>query len=80
MVPGIFFKFDIEPILLTIREERGGFIALLVRIVNVVSGVLVGGGWCYQLMSWAREVAAGKRRRKSEGVIHGNEKMHEEDE
>ena len=80
MVPGVFFKFDIEPILLTIREERGGFIALLVRIVNVVSGVLVGGGWCYQLLTWAREIAAGKRRRQSEGMLHGNGKAHDEDE
>ncbi|KAL8708685.1 MAG: hypothetical protein Q9220_006510, partial [cf. Caloplaca sp. 1 TL-2023] len=37
-IPGIFFKFDIEPILLTVREERAGFLALVVRLVNVVSG------------------------------------------
>src|SRR5436190_8684297 len=40
MVPGIFFKFDIEPILLTVIAQRGGFLALIIRIVNVVSGVL----------------------------------------
>ena len=79
-VPGIFFKFDIEPILLTIREERGGFMALLVRVVNVISGVLVGGGWCYQLTGWAKEVAGGRRRRKSEGMIHGNGALNDEDE
>src|SRR6201989_2636065 len=38
--PGIFLKYDIEPILLVINEERGGFLALLVRLVNVISGVL----------------------------------------
>ncbi|KAG8526853.1 uncharacterized protein KY384_008282 [Bacidia gigantensis] len=79
-VPGIFFKFDIEPVLLTIREERGGFIQLVVRVVNVVSGVLVGGGWCYQLMGWARDVVSGKRKRKSEGMINGNASLHDEDE
>ena len=79
-VPGIFFKFDIEPILLTIREERGGFMALLVRVVNVVSGVLVGGGWSYQLLGWAREVLGGRQRRKSEGMINGNGSLHDEDE
>ena len=79
-IPGIFFKFDIEPILLTIREERGGLIALIVRVVNVVSGVLVGRGWCYQLLSWAKEVIWGKRRRKGEGMIHGNGSLHDEDE
>ena len=54
--------------------------ALLVRVVNVVSGVLVGGGWCYQLLGWAREVIGGRRRRKSEGVINGNGTLHDEDE
>ena len=79
MVPGIFFKFDIEPILLTIREERTGFTALVVRIVNVVSGVLVGGGWCYQLLGWGREVFSGRRRKKSEGMLHGNGSVEEDD-
>ena len=78
-VPGIFFKFDIEPILLTIREERGGLMALMVRIVNVVSGVLVGGGWCYQLMGWARNVMGGRKREKNQGMLHGNGSLHDED-
>ncbi|KAL9103544.1 MAG: hypothetical protein Q9163_001422 [Psora crenata] len=78
-VPGIFFKFDIEPILLTIRDERGGFMALVVRIVNVMSGVLVGGGWCYQLMGWARDLLGGKKREKNQGVLDGNGRFHEEE-
>ncbi len=45
----MFFKFDIEPILLLIRHERPSLLRLLVRLVNVVSGVLVAGGWTYQL-------------------------------
>jgi len=69
-VPGIFFKFDIEPILLTVSEEREGLLKLLVRVVNVVSGVLVAGGWCYQLVGWGREVLGGKRR-GGEGILHG---------
>jgi hypothetical protein len=76
-IPGIFFKFDIEPILLTISETRGGVLALLVRIVNVVSGILVGGGWCYQLWDWGKENFSkeGNRRRArstvGEGMLHG---------
>ena len=74
-IPGIFFKFDIEPILLTIRETRGGFLALCVRVVNVISGILVGGGWCYQLWGWAKDnfVKEGRSRSKSggEGMLHG---------
>jgi hypothetical protein len=54
-VPGVFFKYDIEPILLVINEERGGFLALLVRLVNVISGVLVAGTWLWQFTDWALE-------------------------
>jgi hypothetical protein len=54
-VPGIFVKYDIEPILLVINEERGGFLALLVRLVNVISGVLVAGTWLWQLTDWLYE-------------------------
>jgi hypothetical protein len=54
-VPGVFFKYDIEPILLVVNEERGGFLALLVRLVNVISGVLVAGTWLWQFTDWAYE-------------------------
>lgn len=54
-IPGIFFKYDIEPILLIVNEERGGFIALLVRLVNVISGVLVAGTWLLEFTDWAVE-------------------------
>lgn len=55
MVPGVFVKFDIEPIQLTIAEEWASIPALFIRLVNVVSGILVAGGWCFQLSEWARE-------------------------
>ncbi|KAL8631065.1 hypothetical protein Q9189_003260 [Teloschistes chrysophthalmus] len=73
-IPGIFFKFDIEPILLTVREQRQSFLWLVVRVVNVVSGVLVGGGWVYQLGGWAREVSGargGRGRGGGEGMLNG---------
>ena len=55
MVPGVFVKFDIEPILLMIAEEWASLPSLFIRLVNVVSGVLVAGGWCYQLSEWAKD-------------------------
>ncbi|KAI4150751.1 MAG: hypothetical protein LQ341_001035 [Variospora aurantia] len=72
-IPGIFFKFDIEPIMLTVREEREGFLWLMVRVVNVISGVLVGGGWCYQLAGWGRELLGRGRRIRGgrEGMLNG---------
>lgn len=76
VIPGIFFKYDIEPILLIVSERRGSFLALLVRLVNVVSGVLVGGGWTYQLVGWMGEVLGRRGSRRTSGggdlgVLHG---------
>lgn len=73
-IPGVFVKFDMEPILLTIAEEWDTPLALLVRLVNVVSGILVAGGWCFQMSDWAREVLRKGRRRAdgfAQGVLHG---------
>ncbi|KAJ9353839.1 hypothetical protein DTO027B9_5052 [Paecilomyces variotii] len=71
-IPGVFVKYNIEPILLLINEERSSFLGLIVRLVNVVSGVMVTGGWLYQLSGWLVEVV-GRRRAtgKSEGVLNG---------
>ncbi|KAF2262858.1 DUF1692-domain-containing protein [Lojkania enalia] len=81
-IPGIFVKFDIEPITLTIAEESASFLGLLVRLVNVVSGVMVAGGWVWQMYDWGMEVygrKSGRGRGGSLGVLgtggYGAEKM-----
>ncbi|KAI9669926.1 MAG: hypothetical protein M1831_006962 [Alyxoria varia] len=68
-VPGIFVKYDIEPILLVVSEEWEGLLALVVKCVNVVAGVLVAGGWVVRLVDWAGEVRG--RRRGGGGVVGG---------
>ncbi|GAA5933933.1 Erv41p [Sporobolomyces koalae] len=40
-VPGIFFKYDIEPMSLTIRERTTTLIQFLVRLAGIIGGVLV---------------------------------------
>ncbi|KKA26443.1 hypothetical protein TD95_000143 [Thielaviopsis punctulata] len=65
-IPGIFVKYDIEPLLLKVVENRAGLLAFMVKIINVVSGVLVAGHWGYRLSDWLREVL-GKRRRSGVG-------------
>ncbi|KAL5333358.1 endoplasmic reticulum vesicle transporter-domain-containing protein [Aspergillus crustosus] len=70
LIPGIFFKYNIEPILLLISEERKGFLGLLIRLVNTVSGVIVAGGWVYQILGWVGELRK-RRAGRSEGYLHG---------
>lgn len=66
MVPGIFVKYDIEPIVLSVNENRDGFFKFAFKLINVLSGVLVAGHWGFTLSEWFREVI-GKRRRQSGG-------------
>lgn len=77
-VPGIFVKYDIEPIQLTIAEEWSSMPALFIRLVNVVSGMLVAGGWCFQISEWVKETYGRKRKRVDSnfGMLDGkhNEK------
>lgn len=65
-VPGVFVKFDIEPVLLMIAEEWGSIFGLFIRLVNVVSGVLVAGGWCFQLSEWWKDTYSKTRRKRAE--------------
>ncbi|KAK7750913.1 hypothetical protein SLS62_007176 [Diatrype stigma] len=79
MVPGIFVKYDIEPIMLTVEERRDSALTFLVKAINVLSGVLVAGHWTFTMAGWAREVINGRRRRRglSEGVIGAKSEYHD---
>jgi hypothetical protein len=64
-----------------VAEEWGGFFRLVVRLVNVISGVMVAGGWCWQMFDWGMEVWGRKKRSRGEsmGMLRtfssGKEKM-----
>ncbi|KAJ2604970.1 hypothetical protein H4R99_001443 [Coemansia sp. RSA 1722] len=49
--PGIFFEYHIEPITVTIREKRDGFLSAVVRICAATSGIFATAGLLHQLMS-----------------------------
>lgn len=61
-IPGIFFKYDIEPILLSVSEQRDGILRFLIKLLNVVSGVMVAGHWGFTLSDWVKDVIGRKRR------------------
>lgn len=76
-VPGIFVKYDIEPILLLVEETRPSFLSFLLKVVNVLSGVLVAGHWGFTLSEWLKEVW-GKRKQRSQGFIGTGKSDHDE--
>jgi len=61
--------------LLTVEESRDSFLRFVVKVVNVVSGVLVAGHWGFTLTEWASTVLGKRRMKMSEGVLNG--RVHE---
>ncbi|KAI9323541.1 endoplasmic reticulum vesicle transporter-domain-containing protein [Dichotomocladium elegans] len=53
MVPGIFFKYDIEPISVQISETRQSFIHFLVRLCGIIGGSVVTVGFIYRSIKLA---------------------------
>ncbi|EHA48418.1 hypothetical protein MCOR27_001266 [Pyricularia oryzae] len=76
-VPGIFFKYDIEPILLDIEESRDTILVFLIKVINILSGAMVAGHWGFTMSEWIKEVL-GKRRRASSNGVLGNKAGYDE--
>lgn len=73
-IPGIFFKYDIEPLSLTIEERRTPIYKFLIRMVNIIGGVMVSGNWIYKLTLLTAEYFRKKSRALAgAGLVYGKE-------
>ncbi|KAK7043883.1 hypothetical protein VNI00_008049 [Paramarasmius palmivorus] len=57
--PGIFFKFDLDPMSLTIHQRTTSFLQLIIRCVGVLGGVFVCMGYAIRITTRAVEVVTG---------------------
>ncbi|KAF8054932.1 endoplasmic reticulum-golgi intermediate compartment protein 2 [Lyophyllum atratum] len=57
--PGIFFKFDLDPLSLTIHQRTPTLLQLLIRCVGVLGGVFVCMGYAIRITTRAVEVVSG---------------------
>jgi hypothetical protein len=57
--PGIFFKFDLDPLAITLHQRTTTFLQLLIRCVGVVGGVFVCMGYAIRITTRAVEVVSG---------------------
>jgi len=48
-IPGIYFKYDFEPIKLSIKENRLSFWQFVSRLATIIGGLLVLAGYLYRL-------------------------------
>ena len=51
-VPGIFFKYDLEPMALTISERTQKFVDFVIRLAGIVGGILVCTGYAWRVGHW----------------------------
>ncbi|KAJ7644363.1 endoplasmic reticulum vesicle transporter-domain-containing protein [Roridomyces roridus] len=57
--PGIFFKFDMDPMSLTIHQRTTSFIQLIIRCVGVIGGVFTCMGYAVRITTAAVEAVVG---------------------
>ncbi len=64
-VPGIFIKYDIEPLQMTIRERSVSLVQFLVRLAGVVGGVWVCVGYAFRVTTRISTLATAANDRDS---------------
>ena len=57
--PGIFFKFELDPLHITQHQRTTSFLQLLIRVVGVLGGVFVCMGYAIRITTRAVEVVSG---------------------
>jgi hypothetical protein len=57
--PGIFFKFELDPLAITMHQRTTSFLQLLIRLVGVLGGVFVCMGYAIRITTRAVEVVSG---------------------
>ncbi|KAF8992351.1 endoplasmic reticulum vesicle transporter-domain-containing protein [Cyathus striatus] len=65
--PGIFFKFDIDPLSITIHQRTTSLLQLFIRVVGVVGVVFVCVGYGLRVSRKVGDVVSGKD--KQEGLV-----------
>ncbi|KZT06078.1 DUF1692-domain-containing protein [Laetiporus sulphureus 93-53] len=65
--PGIFFKFDMEPLSLTIHQRTTTLVQLLIRCFGVVGGIFVCMGYAVRITTRAVEAVSGVDR--TQGIV-----------
>ncbi|CEP20587.1 unnamed protein product [Cyberlindnera jadinii] len=59
--PGIFFKYDFEPLLLVVEDQRMSFTTFLVRLATIYGGIIVCAQWMNKFVEKMLLVLFGKR-------------------
>lgn len=75
-VPGIYFRYEFEPIKLTIREKRIPFFQFVARLGTICGGLLVAAGYLFKLyekllvLLFGRKYAERGKEKKDGGILN----------
>lgn len=75
-VPGIFFKYDVEPLQLTIQHGHLSTYRFLMRLIAIIGGVAICTEWAYKgfehLNSLRDRSKGGRRQSAGNGLLNGH--------
>ncbi|ODV78585.1 putative ER to golgi transport [Suhomyces tanzawaensis NRRL Y-17324] len=83
-IPGIYFKYDFEPIKLSISEKRLPFLQFVAKLATIIGGLVIVGGYFYRLYERLLLILFGKKyaqkdtERKSGGLLDKEVGVHRE--
>jgi hypothetical protein len=60
--PGIFIKYDIEPISVRVTSSRLGLVQFTTRICGIIGGIYVTSGMIYSFLSWIGRQLGGSKK------------------
>jgi len=65
--PGIFFKFDLDPLAIKIEQRTTSLVQLMIRCVGVIGGIFVCMGYAVKITTHAVEAVTGAD--KTQGIV-----------
>jgi endoplasmic reticulum-Golgi intermediate compartment protein 2 len=68
---GIFFKFDVEPILLTVEHDHISTYRFLMRLIALIGGVMSCTEWLYKGIEALAQKRDPRRLSSSDGLLNG---------
>jgi hypothetical protein len=60
--PGIFVKYDIEPISVRVTSSRLGLVQFTTRVCGIIGGIFVTSGMVYSLFNWIIRKFSGSKK------------------
>jgi hypothetical protein len=72
--PGIFFNYDIEPLMVKITEKKQSVVTFLVRLCGIIGGIYVSSGLLHRIALNMVSLSQDKEVKRTISSVYSNEK------